>query len=98
MSNAAVASREELLSQFTADFQAEYDKADNETKVKLKCWLYFNEGRAKGGKKGFTFADYDKGMKRVDYLKMVKSYCVDVSDIGGVEQACRYLQGSYSAN
>jgi hypothetical protein len=83
------------LAEAEARFRVLYHSVDDMTKVKLKCWLYYCESRAKGGKLCIPFGVYIFHMGEADYLSMVRGYTVDCSDIGGIKKvsdviACFY--------
>jgi hypothetical protein len=64
-----------------------YLQVNDITKIKLKCWLYYGQSRASGGKLSLPFDTYDSHMRAIDYLEMVRGFCVDVSDLGGLENS-----------
>jgi hypothetical protein len=61
------------------------------TKVKLKCWLNYCEGRSEGSKVSMTFTNYINRMKLSDYLQLVRTFVVDCSDIGEVEKVSKLI-------
>jgi hypothetical protein len=69
------------------EFDQLYNQVNAVAKIKMKCWLYYCQGRASGGKLCVTFDVYDSHMRAVDYIEMVRGLCVDVSDIGGLDNA-----------
>lgn len=64
-----------------------YGLSDVETKIKLKCWVHFCEGRHKGGKKSISFYDFENVAEKSYYLMTLRSMLIDCSDLGGMK-AC----------
>lgn len=76
-------------------FRMLYTGVDDFTRIKLKCWLYYCESRAKGSKLCIPFSTYVFHMGESDYLSMVGGYTIDCSDIGGVKKSLDLISESY---
>lgn len=73
--------------QAVAEFNRLYPMSAEVTKVQLKCWLYYCECRARGGKDALPFPAFKKYMRAVDYIDMLNGMIIDCSDLGGVARA-----------
>lgn len=73
-----------------------YQHVNSITKVKLKSWLYYAEGRHEGGKKAVRFTEYDNTMNHSEYHRLVSSRCVICDDIGSVEKVKEIISAHYS--
>lgn len=69
-----------------------YPNSDKAGKVKLKVWLYYMECRDKGSKRGVTYTDFINLVDTMDFVNLVKTYCIDVSDIGSVDEVIDVLK------
>jgi hypothetical protein len=77
-------------------FDQLYNQVNDMTKIKLKCWLYYCQSRAKGAKTGLSFDNYQRYMQPLDYISMVRGICVDTSDLGGVEPSVAIICAWYN--
>lgn len=75
------------LEEAKAVFNRLYDKVNGVTKIQLKCWLYYCESRDRGGKKAMTFDVYKEKVRMSELIQMIRGYLIDVSDLGGVDEA-----------
>lgn len=69
-----------------------YDKSTVVEKVKLKSWLYYMQCRDKGGRKGVTYSDFVTLVDTMKFVELVRTYCIDVTDIGTIDEVVDSLK------
>lgn len=78
--------------------RAHYPKVNDVTKLKLKCWLYYCEGRNEGGKDSLPFNQYLQMVSYTQLIEMIRGCVIDVSDLGGKDVALSKLSKWYLNN
>lgn len=71
-------------------------KTNDMTKIKIRCWLYHSESRAKNCNEPFTFKNYARSLGKKDYLDYIHYGLIDCQDIGGKEKAIQVVERWFS--
>lgn len=75
------------IDQVHEQYNRRYPKANNKTKIMLKCWKYYAESRNNNNHYPITFEDYMYHMRGGDYIDFIKIGIIDVSDLTAEEIA-----------
>lgn len=72
-------------------FNELYMESGEKTRLHLKCWIYYVQGRAEAGKRALSFEAWRDRTSTVDYITMINGFLIDCTDFGGQKQAIRHL-------
>lgn len=69
-----------------------YQRTNDMTKIKIKCWSYHSKSRIKNGNEPYSFVEFSHNLGKQTYLDYIEYNLIDCSDIGGKESAIQVIE------
>jgi len=87
---------QDKLNEVISEYNSMYNRVNDMTKIKLKCWLQHSESRVNNNNPPFKFKAIKKVLYKEDYLSRIKYGMIDCDDLGGKDKAIEIVERWYS--